>query len=165
MDAEQIKAERESVVGSAKAWLGTPYHHMAEVRGSGADCITFLRGAFKDARLGLEIEPIEYYPQDWAKHRNSERYMEGMLRYCVEMPPVSERTPEPGDILLFKFARAYSHGALVVDFPNLIHSYVMQGVVRVNLYGDARLTVIGHEGGEQGQPRPIKVFTLKRWVS
>lgn len=163
MDEAQIKGERESVVGSALGWLGTPYHHMGEVRGVGADCVTFLRCAFIDARIGLIPEPLAHYPQDWHLHRDAEKYMEGLTKYCTEQAPLSERPAEPADILLFQFGRVFSHGALVVSYPNLLHAKNREGVVRVDYSIDQHLRSIGKDGTDND--RPVKVFTLTRWVT
>ena len=97
---DQIKSERESVVGAALGWEHTPYHHMGEVKGAGADCVSFLRCAIIDARLGIEVSKLEYYPMDWHMHNDAERYMEGLMKYCVEMPATEERVPLPADIIL-----------------------------------------------------------------
>jgi len=149
---EEIANERASVVGSALGWLGTPYHHMAMVRNGGCDCVTFLKGSFVDARLPGELPAIGFYHKDWHLHRDAEKYLEGVLEACVERPSVVERKPEPADILLFKIGRVFSHGALVIDFPNLLHSQVNVGVARVN-YNFSDL-----------KSRETKVFTYKRWV-
>ncbi len=62
---------------------------------------------------------------------SAERYLEGLLRYAREIagPPL------PGDIALFRFGRTFSHGAIVVEWPRLIHAYWAIGVV----WGDATL--------------------------
>jgi hypothetical protein len=59
----------------ARAWLGTPYRHMARVKGHGADCAMFPLEVY--ASLGL-ITPagIPYYPLDWHLHRSAERYLD-----------------------------------------------------------------------------------------
>jgi cell wall-associated NlpC family hydrolase len=53
-----------------------------------------------------------------------------LLRYAR---PVA--APEPGDIALFRFGRTYSHGAIVTEWPRLIHAYWSIGVV----WGDSTL--------------------------
>ena len=72
-----------------------------------------------------------FYVPDWHMHRDAERYMEGLLGYArpIEGPPL------PGDIALFRFGRVFSHGAIVVEWPRLIHAYWSIGVV----WGDATL--------------------------
>lgn len=164
MDADQIVRERASVVGSALGWLGTPYHHMGERKGVGADCITFLRGAVLDARIGIDSIPMEYYPIDWHMHRDAERYIGALIDYCVEMPPIVERAPLAADFVLFKMGRTFSHGALVLDFPKMIHSVSGEGVVRADFFTTPKMQIVGERGADFGKPRPTRVFSLKRWV-
>ena len=58
--------------------------------------------------------------------------------------------PQPADFVVFKFGRAFSHGAIVVNWPAIIHSYIPRGV----MLGDAL-----HDGELIG--REIKIFELK----
>ena len=120
---------RAAIIAEARSWLGTPYRHMGRVKGSdgGCDCLTLLAEVY--ASVGL-IPPVEipFYPPDWHLHRGVERYMDGLLRYCR---PLS--APEPGDIALFRFGRAFAHGAIVTAWPKLIHAWNRAGVVE----GDA----------------------------
>ena len=57
-------ADRAAVVAAARAWIGTPYHHMADVKGVGCDCAMLLVRVFCD--LGL-VEPFDPrpYARDW----------------------------------------------------------------------------------------------------
>jgi hypothetical protein len=75
-------------------------------------------------------------------HRDAERYLEGLTRHASEIP-----APLPGDIALFRFGRTFSHGAIVTQWPLLIHAYWNIGVVR----GDATLYPLAG--------RPVKFFT------
>jgi len=36
--------------------------------------------------------------------------------------------PRSADFVVFKFGRAFSHGAIVVEWPLIIHSYIPHGV-------------------------------------
>jgi NlpC/P60 family putative phage cell wall peptidase len=127
-----IERQRAAVVAEAREWLGTPYHHEARLKGIGVDCAQLLMGVFSASTVGL-IAPlrIPHYPRDWHLHRDAERYLEGLLHYAraVEEPPL------PGDVALFRFGRTFSHGAIVTEWPRLIHAYWNIGVVR----GDATL--------------------------
>ena len=94
-------AEREArtaVVASARAWLGTPYHHMADVQGVGFDCAMMLVRVFCD--LGL-VEPFDPRPyvKDWQLHRDEERYLGFLLARAHEVA-----SPLPGDVMLFESA-------------------------------------------------------------
>lgn len=121
---------RAAVVAAAQGWLGTPFHHAARVKGAGVDCLMLLAEVYQEAGLARHIEPPFYVP-DWHLHRDAERYLEGLLRYArpIDGPPLS------GDIALFRFGRTFSHGAVVVAWPRLIHAYWKLGVV----WGDATL--------------------------
>ena len=73
---------------------------------------------------------VPHYSPDWHMHRDAEKYMEGLLGYTHEV-----EAPQAADIALFKFGRTFSHGAIVVEWPRLIHAYWAIGVV----YGDATM--------------------------
>jgi cell wall-associated NlpC family hydrolase len=119
---------RSLVIAEAEAWLGTPYHHMGRVRGSGTDCLMLLAEVFASAGVIPRVE-VRFYPQDWHLHRDAERYLDGLVRYAREIAG----PPEPGDVAVFKFGRCFSHGAIVVCWPRLIHAWWNAGVV----YADA----------------------------
>ena len=117
-------AGRRRAVDEAISWVGTPYHHQGRVKGGGVDCGQFLALVFEGAGITPEIVP-EDYPHDWHLHRSEERYLGIVETYAhrIEGPPL------PGDIVLYRWGRCISHGAIVVDWPVVVHSYVGQGVV------------------------------------
>ena len=51
-----MPATRLEVVTAARAWIGAPYHHAADVKGAGVDCAMILVRVFCD--LGL-VEPFD----------------------------------------------------------------------------------------------------------
>lgn len=118
--------QRSAVVAEAESWLGTPYHHMARLKGVGCDCLTLLAAVYHSAEVIPAID-ISYYPPDWHLHRSDERYMDGLLAYAREVA-----APEPGDAALFKFGRCFAHGAVIVEWPRLIHAWNGLGVVRAD---------------------------------
>ena len=129
-EGSPINALRDAVVAEAKTWIGTPFHHAARIKGAGVDCLMLLAEVYERAGVTAgRINPPFYVP-DWHLHRDAERYMEGLLRYAR---PVD--APETGDVALFRFGRTYSHGAVVIEWPRLIHAYWSIGVV----WGDATL--------------------------
>lgn len=117
---------RAAICAEARTWLGTPYHHMARIKGAGVDCLQILIAVY--AASGL-IEPFEtgYYPHDWMLHRDEERYMQGLLQHAA-----LTTTPMAGDVALYKFGRTYSHAAIVLDAGLCIHSYLGKGVEITN---------------------------------
>lgn len=114
---------RAAVVSEAYTWLGTPYHHQARVKGVGVDCAMILADVYHTCGLIPYIDPRPY-PADWHLHRDEERYLGWIARYTH---PVD--VPKPGDIALFKFGRCVSHGAIVVEWPLILHSYIGEGVL------------------------------------
>jgi cell wall-associated NlpC family hydrolase len=100
-----------------------------------------LTEVYERAGVVAHIEPPFYVP-DWHLHREAERYMEGLLHYTQ---PVE--APLPGDIALFRFGRTFSHGAIVTDWPRLVHAYWNLVVV----HGDATLHPLA--------ARPVRFFS------
>ena len=133
---------REAVIVEAESWIGTPFHHAARVKGAGVDCLMLLAEVYERVGIIDHIEPPFYVP-DWHLHRDAERYMEGLLQYAR---PIGG-PPEPGDIALFRFGRTFSHGAIVTEWPRLVHAYWNLGVV----HGDAHLHPLAQ--------RPVRFFS------
>ena len=112
-------AKRSAIVSEARTWLGTPYHHAADIIGVGVDCAMILVRVFCD--LGL-IEPFDPrpYTKDWMLHREDERYL-GFLtdRSCEVERPAS------GDVILFRVGRCFSHGGIVsgAEPLTIIHAF------------------------------------------
>mgnify|MGYP003587025146 CR=1 FL=1 len=121
---ELEREQREAVVKEALSWLKTPYHHMGRVKGVGVDCGMLIAEVFEGAGLIPKLD-IGYYPLDWHLHRSEERYMGWVRRYAAEV----SRPPLPGDVILYQWGRCMSHGAIVVEWPLLVHAYIRQGVV------------------------------------
>lgn len=120
---------RTAVIAEAMTWIGTPFHHAARVKGAGVDCLMLLAEVYERAGVTGHIAPPFYVP-DWHLHRDAEKYLEGLASYTMAI-----EAPEPGDIALFKHGRTFSHGAIVIEWPRVIHAYWAIGVV----WGDAML--------------------------
>jgi cell wall-associated NlpC family hydrolase len=127
---------------------------MGRVRGVGADCLTLLAEVYEQAGLVPHIE-VPYYPQQFMLHNGAERYLEGLLQYAVEV----EGPPKPGDIALWKFGRCFSHAAIVVQWPLVVHAYVNRTCSLEDVSAATWLNVIGENTGDHGKPRPRKFFS------
>lgn len=134
---------RTVIVAEAMSWIGTPFHHAARIKGAGVDCLMLLAEVYERAGIVQRVEPPFYVP-DWHLHRDAERYLEGLGNYAREIATA----PQPGDIALFRFGRTYSHGAIVVEWPRLIHAY---WAARIVTWADATLYPLAG--------RPVKFFT------
>jgi len=148
--------ERRAVVEAARKWIGTPYHHNAMVPHAGIDCATLLVASFKGAGLIGDIQLPLYSPQ-WHLHRDEDKYLDFIKRFCVEV----ERPPIIGDIVVWKFHRCFSHGAIVVDWPTVIHAFIGSGCMEDDAVKNRMLATVSERTPLQGQPRPMK--TLSFW--
>jgi cell wall-associated NlpC family hydrolase len=132
-------AQREQVVRAAKEWMGTPYHHQARVKGAGADCAMFPLAVYQECGLlPADFQPPEYSMQ-WHLHRSEEMYLQTIKPFVTEV----DGPPQPADFVVWKFGRTFSHGAIVITWPLVIHSYIPHGVTLADASTDAQL--IGRE--------------------
>ncbi len=127
--------QRKQVITTAKTWLGTPYHHRAAVRGAGADCAMFPLAVFQSCGiLPTDYRPPAYSVQ-WHLHHSEELYLKELARFAIEVPA----PPQRADLAIFRFGRTFSHGAIVLDWPLIIHSCIPHGVVLSDATRDADL--------------------------
>ena len=106
------------MVAEAMTWLRTPYHHRGRVKGAGVDCAQILILVYAACGLIENFDP-GHYSSDWMLHRSDEHYLAGVLKYAH---PV--KRPQPGDMALFRFGRTVSHGAIVIEWPLVIHAHM-----------------------------------------
>lgn len=139
-----MTATRAAIVAEARAWLGTPYHHHGRLQGVGVDCAMLLAEVFEHVGLVAHVD-AGTYPHDWHLHRSEERFL-GWLERCGAR---ETGTPAPGDVAIFKYGRAYSHGAVLVDRDlSVVHAYIGMGVIESRI---AEEPLVG---------RPCRYFTL-----
>ena len=118
--------QRAAVVEEALSWERTPYHHRARVKGVGCDCGQLPCAVYEAAGMIPPYDPGEY-PPDWHLHRGEEAYLEHVERFCLKLE--SGEPPLPGDLALFRYGRAISHGAIILEWPGIIHAYITAGAV------------------------------------
>lgn len=112
--------EREAIISEAESWIGTPFHHEARVKGpkGGVDCGQLLIAVY--GKLGYM--PLDYalkhYPPDFAMHRDYEWYLTIVESFAKRVD-----APMPGDVVMFKWGRLFSHGGIVVAWPKIIHAW------------------------------------------
>lgn len=80
---------------------------------------------YQAAGLVPEFDPRPYSPQ-WHLHRGEEKYLEALLAHAVEV-----EAPEPGDIVVYKVGRCFAHGAIVIEWPTIIHAHMAAGNVEL----------------------------------
>lgn len=120
-----VSEDRADVVAEARAWLGTSYHHAADIKGVGVDCAMLLLRVFCDLGLVEPFDPRPYSP-DWMMHRSEEKFLNILLAHAHEVA-----APEPGDVMIFRMGRCFSHGGIVtvVDPLTIIHAFLPVGIV------------------------------------
>lgn len=118
-------AMRAAIVAEARTWLRTPWHHEARVKGAGVDCAQLLIGVYSAVGLVPAIE-VEHYPPDWHLHRGEQRFLRWLEKFA-------DKTDEarPGDIAMFRFARAAAHGGIVIEWPLIVHAFINTGFVEL----------------------------------
>lgn len=109
--------ERRRVVETARSWLKTPFHHNACLKGVGVDCAQLMVGVFREAGV-IDVETPAPYSAQFFLHRSEEKYLNEVEKYAhrIEGPPL------PGDICVWKIGRTFSHGAIVTEWPAIIHA-------------------------------------------
>jgi cell wall-associated NlpC family hydrolase len=146
--ARDEAAQRGAVVVEARSWVGTPYHNCADIKGVGVDCGMLLVRVFVDTGLCPPFDPRPY-PADWHLHRSEEKYLGFIFDRGSE---VSE--PQPGDVMVLRFGRCYSHGGIIANTKPL---------VIVHAYYQARRVVeedIGHDGRISDPARKPRFFSF-----
>jgi cell wall-associated NlpC family hydrolase len=114
----------------------TPYVPHAKLKGAGCDCATFIICVYRDlALIPADFDPGNYSIQAHL-HSADTQYVDTVLQYADE---ITEAEAQPGDLVLWRVARAYAHGGIIVDFPVVIHSMNKHGVIYSNANLDSFL--------------------------
>lgn len=116
---------RTAIVAEAMTWLHTPYHHRARVKGAGVDCAMILLAVFAGVGLIEAFEPDDY-PRDWMLHREEDRFR-AIVRQHADQIDLAEVLP--GDVALYLVGKCFAHGAVIVDWPLILHADSRFGAV------------------------------------
>jgi len=138
-----------AVWAEAQAWVRTPWHHRAHVKGAGVDCAQLLVAAFAGAGV-IDWFDTGEYPRDWHIHKDRERMVPVVERFCEEL---REGAPhQMADIFVCRIGRVYSHAGIIGDWPNGIHASVW----------DQMVSLCDLER-EVAPNKPRRFFRLKAW--
>lgn len=148
-----MEAWRAGLLQQARLWLGTPWAHNQRTIGAGVDCGQFIIACYIGAGL---VAPFETgsYPSDFMLHSEEERYLSWVEKYLDEVS-----APQPGDVSAWRYGKSFSHGAMVVSWPSVIHAYARAGCVS---YADATQGLLAREhvpGGGSVQ-RPVRYYSI-----
>jgi len=142
-------AERAAVVAAARSWIGTPYFHRGRIKGVAVDCASLILEAFSGAGLVPDQELPPYSPQ-WNLNRDAQDYLAVIFKHAKEIAP----PPGPGDLVLWKVGRTFSHGAIVTEWPRVVHALIGRMCYEEDISGAEWLTK--NKGGD---PRPVKYLS------
>jgi hypothetical protein len=122
-----MNPKRQTILDEARRWLGAKWRHEACVPYIACDCGQYLIVVFHKAGLIDWIDTGKYSRQ-WMFHQTDERY----LRFVEDHArPVD--IPLPGDVALWRIGKTFGHGAIVLDWPTVIHSNVHCGVIQEDI--------------------------------
>jgi len=83
----------------------------------GVDCGQLLIAVYSACGLSPDFD-VGDYPPDWMLHRDEEKYLGWVQKFAKPTD-----TPRKGDIVVWRFGRCVSHGAIVENWPHVIHAY------------------------------------------
>jgi cell wall-associated NlpC family hydrolase len=111
--------QRHAIVREARSWVRTPYHQQGDIKGIGVDCGMLLVRVFVDTGLCERFDPRPY-ADDWYLHRSEERYLGFIIDRAKEV-----LVPLPGDVMVFRYGRCFSHGGIVTNTSPLtiVHAF------------------------------------------
>ena len=111
-----LMVTRDTIVKAARAWLGTPYHHQASVKGIGTDCLGLIRGIWREL-YGPEPETMPAYTRDWGDATGSETLLAAACRHLVKLEDAS--AAQAGDVLVFRMRDegVAKHAGIIVALP------------------------------------------------
>jgi NlpC/P60 family putative phage cell wall peptidase len=120
-------AAPKKVIAVARAWLGTPYHDQASLKGVGCDCLGLARGVWREV-VGDEPFIIPPYSRDWGETGPREVLAEGARGAMIEIAPEHAGA---GALLLFRMApRAIAkHVGILTSADSFLHAYERLGVI------------------------------------
>lgn len=112
---------RDSIVGEARRWIGTPYMHQAAMNGVGCDCLGLIRGVWRRL-FGEEPERMIAYAPDWAEATGAEQLLLAARRHFIEVDTAQFLA---GDVLLFRWRRGLpaKHLAIATSIESMVHAH------------------------------------------
>lgn len=122
---------RAAVIAATRAWIGTPFHHAAQIKGVGVDCVHLIEAAYRESGVLHRVEIAPYSVQAML-HSADETVVSYLLRYGRE---IEEADARAGDVVLYRVGRSFSHAAIIVEWPGrVIHAHALSGKV-IEMHG------------------------------
>ena len=117
----------DTIIATARSWLGTPYHHQASAKGAGCDCLGLVRGVFEELVGPLPKPPP--YSRDWAEARRCETLLDAATEHLVSVGDPAQR--RPGDVLIFRLTdkAMAKHSGILIAPDRMVHAQEKVGCV------------------------------------
>ncbi len=127
---------RQQIVDEALTWQNTRYHDHAGIKGVGVDCAYLPLRVYQHVGLIPHDFIVPHYsPQQWLKYKDDQNqlYEDTTYKDIVMMwvkREIDESEVQPGDFVLYKILRSWTHGAIVIDWPSFVlHPIAGRGVM------------------------------------
>jgi NlpC/P60 family putative phage cell wall peptidase len=130
-----MTTDPRDVIADARTWMGTRFHHQAQVKGQGCDCVGLVLGAAEP--FGWQPDPTTFKQfLNYARVPNPRKMLKALNLYLL---PVTEE-PQIGDILYMEWrAQLPTHLAILSEFngqTTIIHALSEAGGVVENGFVD-----------------------------
>lgn len=128
-----MELTRANIVIETREWIGTPYHHLASLKGVGCDCVGLVIGVWKSLGQSLKSKVPVYSPQ-WHLHQKESQLID-ILENTYHLERLPTTSPPLGSILCLGLEKGPSHHVgIMVSETTFAHSYISsKKVVEVTL--------------------------------
>ncbi len=123
-----MRSSPEDVVAEARRWVGTPYHHQAQLRGVGVDCVGLIVGVGKALGvMGEDFDARFKLFDGYSRLPNPRKMLRGMELFLERAPAPTSSAPGVGLIGWFEWREELPmHLAIIGSFEGratMIHAY------------------------------------------
>jgi cell wall-associated NlpC family hydrolase len=145
---------RKEITKEACSWSHTPYHDHAGIKNVGVDCAFFPLRVYQAVGCIPKDFAVPYYsPQQWLnspsqKDKLSLRFEDKtFLNIVLQLTKreINESEVQPGDFVIYKVAASWTHGGIVIHWPE----YILHPVKGRGVIGSHGI----HEGFLENRPR------------
>jgi cell wall-associated NlpC family hydrolase len=102
----QSSPDATRIITAARTWVGTPYHHQAQLKGVGVDCVGLILGVGKEAGfMGPDVDDRFAEFDGYSRVPNPRKMLKGMELFLDRAPFAwkPNTPPPPGSIGWFQW--------------------------------------------------------------
>ena len=129
----------QTIVHTARQWLGTPFHHQSAKKGEGCDCLGLILGVAQELQIysvrGMQLSECQRSQYHYQMDAES-------IRHEASEHLFYSSNPEIGGVVVYKPCTGYWHAGIIGDYMlegahtsklSIIHSCMKRGVVEHRL--------------------------------